>query len=149
MGSFTIHNLLVILFVFPLFAYVIGEDSEGLKEDVRHIRITNKIDPGVDLTFECKSRDDDFGKKVLHYNTYWEFQFRPNFWGTTRYYCWFAWRNEFKWFDIYDHNRDASECRHCVWTIQPDGPCMLNKAENNYDICYFWNRPDRVRSAIP
>jgi hypothetical protein len=105
-----------------------------------HVEIFNDLDGGLDLTVHCKSADVDLGVHVIKSpNDFYEFDFRPNVWGTTLYFCGFQWNgSELKWFDIYDFDRDNHRCSDCFWKIRPDGACQLNYDTNEYDLCFPW-----------
>ncbi|XP_021896925.1 S-protein homolog 2-like [Carica papaya] len=80
-------------------------------------------------------------KKIIPYQGNWVFVFRPDFWGTTLYFCGFTWKNQYHRFDIYVQNRDYPKCsKDCVWHIKPNGPCMLNYDTAKFDICYSWDK---------
>ncbi|KAJ9182383.1 hypothetical protein P3X46_006384 [Hevea brasiliensis] len=103
------------------------------------VNITNDLGADMDLKVHCKSKDDDLGQKLLTYKGYFSFRFRPNAWGTTRFYCLMSWEQVSHWFDIYLDIRDADRCVVCVWSIQTTGPCMLNDKTHHFDICFPWN----------
>ncbi|KAJ0092209.1 hypothetical protein Patl1_25850 [Pistacia atlantica] len=133
MGSFAIH-------LFTLFLLVIllpNCDALNLEDPVE-VHVRNDLVPSVKVIAHCKSKNSDLGERILSYHDSYNFRFRPNFWGTTRFYCSFAWENELHWFDIYKFNRDQSTGKSCQWKITRKGPCMFNR-EMNYKICYIWN----------
>ncbi|KDO59842.1 hypothetical protein CISIN_1g039691mg, partial [Citrus sinensis] len=66
----------------------------------------SNYDAGVDLAVHCKSGDDDLGEQVIPHQGNYGFHFRPNFWGTTLFYCKFAWQNTWKWFHTYIDGRE-------------------------------------------
>ncbi|KAK3221095.1 hypothetical protein Dsin_015065 [Dipteronia sinensis] len=67
----------------------------GLLDPKVHLSIENNMGSGVDLTLHCKSKDDDLGEHKLPNSGKYMFQFRPNYWGTTLFFCSFAWPNAF------------------------------------------------------
>ncbi|BFG14342.1 hypothetical protein CerSpe_006160 [Prunus speciosa] len=99
--------------------------------------IINGLVPKSDVLVHCKSKEDDLGVHLLHYNTTYEFEFKPNIWGTTRFYCSFTWPSRIEWFDIYKHQRD--ELAYCLWMVKPDGPCRYNREHKSFADCYKWN----------
>ncbi|CAH8303316.1 unnamed protein product [Eruca vesicaria subsp. sativa] len=111
----------------------------------RRVDITNKVGDGLTLTFHCKSKDDDLGVQILAPDQMWSFRFRPNFWGTTLFYCNFKWAGESHWFNIYDDDRDGDVGHKpclwyiCGWDIKRSEVCRL---KDNYgkDICYHWKK---------
>jgi hypothetical protein len=118
---------------------VAGQDIGSFKR--ARVEIFNDLGDGLDLTVHCKSKDKDLGVHVIKYpNGFFEFDFKPNFWGTTLYFCGFRWNGgELKWFDIYDFERDHPQCSDCFWKIKPDGACQLNYNTKDYDLCFPWN----------
>ena len=106
------------------------------------LRITNDLGTGANLTHHCKSKDDDLGTHVLAPNQLFEWGFRPNFWGTTLYYCQFWFGSETHWFNIYVEKRDTSRCDDkCWWMVGPIGACLLDSRFGIYDRCEGWNDP--------
>ncbi|GKV35302.1 hypothetical protein SLEP1_g43599 [Rubroshorea leprosula] len=105
-----------------------------------HVVISNDIAPGIDLKIHCKSKDDDLGEQILPNKGTWGFTFRPNFWGTTQFFCSFVWQSNLRYFDAFISERDYNEDHPDVaWTIIPMGPCKFNYATNSSDICFPWN----------
>ncbi|GAY68055.1 hypothetical protein CUMW_261180 [Citrus unshiu] len=82
-----------------------------------------KSNYGVDLAVHCKSGDDDLGEQVIPHQGNYGFHFQPNFWGTTLFYCKFAWQNTWKWFDTYIDGREHRG--YCSSSITAGGPCLL------------------------
>ncbi|RDY10615.1 S-protein-like 29, partial [Mucuna pruriens] len=129
--------------VFFLFVLMLASMSNVFGSDFfaqTHVTITNNLTGHLDLTFHCKSGDDDLGAQVLRYNETFMWKFRPNLLKTTLFFCSFEWKNSPKvWFDIYKTNRDEAVCEEwCCWKIQQTGPCMTF-LDNHHD-CYKWNK---------
>lgn len=106
-----------------------------------HVNIINYLRLGVDLTVHCKSKDDDLGVHVIPPDGSWEFQFRPNFWNSTQYFCKFDWNGGSYWFDIYIQLRDNPYCvKNCDWLIIPNGACRkVEGVPHAVDKCFPWN----------
>lgn len=146
MISFNYRNvmLLLILSIYG-FNIVAGLAEQGFGERTEaHVEIRNDLGHGMDLFVHCKSRDIDVGAHLIHFNKTFSFQFRPNFWGTTLYFCKFWLKNEVHWFDIYNFGRDHKHCSKCLWKINAEGGCQLNFHTNKFDLCYPWNKPRTV-----
>ncbi|OAY55436.1 hypothetical protein MANES_03G154200v8 [Manihot esculenta] len=105
----------------------------------RTINITNELGTNNELRLHCKSKNDDLGEQLLPYKGFWYFKFRPNFWGTTDFYCSMSWEQVSHSFDIYVDSRDDLKCFVCQWIIQATGPCLWNKDTQQFDICFPWN----------
>ncbi|GLT47538.1 hypothetical protein SLA2020_212280 [Shorea laevis] len=128
-----------------LLGFFLARSDAGFRQHKAYVQITNNIGPGIELTYHCKSADDDLGERKLANGAFWGFSFRPNFWGTTQYYCSFAWPGQFQWFDIFITKRDYRDYGNnfdFLWSIVPTGPCRYNIDSKKYDICFPWNKPD-------
>ncbi|XP_010456506.1 PREDICTED: uncharacterized protein LOC104737962 [Camelina sativa] len=104
------------------------------------VRITNRLGDGKQLKLHCKSSDDDLGLHVLAPNSFWSFKFTPKvFYGSTLFFCQFTWLpGQFKWFDIYDDDRDGVRrgipCIYCFWDITKEGPCRFNEKDHAFNM---------------
>ncbi|KAJ1411945.1 Plant self-incompatibility protein S1 [Sesbania bispinosa] len=49
-----------------------------------HVKVVNHLTSNLDLTFHCKSKDDDLGVQLLHPSESWEWSFHASdfFWTT-------------------------------------------------------------------
>ncbi|KAK6941591.1 Plant self-incompatibility S1 [Dillenia turbinata] len=82
----------------PLTVVMGGCPSQAGVFEQTHVQIQNGLDEGVELSVHCKSKNDDLGFHDLPFQADHTFSFRPNFWGTTLFYCSFKWGSEFKHF---------------------------------------------------
>ncbi|KAI9072129.1 hypothetical protein K1719_045906 [Acacia pycnantha] len=128
------------------------------------VEIINMItNPPQSLTFHCKSKDDDIGEqKIFWVGEKFKFHFKPNFIGTTLFYCNFSWPSDTSssshYFDIYVQRRDQRSCvaEHkggvpllCSWKIWKTVACKFNEYSGHYTDCYTWNHPPTmVASSI-
>ncbi|XP_062104482.1 S-protein homolog 5-like [Humulus lupulus] len=99
-----------------------------------------------DLSVHCKSKDDDLGVHILRFNETYSFRFKPNFWGTTLFFCGFRWADQFHWFDIYTPGSDCSLPSACFWSVVANGPCLVDSSPP-FIHCYPWNK-DPLRSKM-
>ena len=131
------HNshLLLVTIIFASFISC----NAGLLRHITNVYVKNGLDGGLDLTLHCKSKNDDLGVQLLHPQQEFKFTFRPNFWGTTQFFCSFAWNGGIHWFDIYIDNRDYDRCKDCYWLVNLNGPCLMSDT-GKYDICYKYNQ---------
>ncbi|CAL2225583.1 unnamed protein product [Prunus armeniaca] len=131
-----IRNVLLLLMVLVLFQTTCGWSFRK-----HSLTVTATNDLGAEMTIHCKSKQDDLGSNLIPIKGKYEFSFRPNFWGTTQFYCSFQWGTEFHYFDIYMGDRDHENCDSykCMWSIIPKGPCMWNYLTGHYDNCKDWN----------
>ncbi|EEF44291.1 conserved hypothetical protein [Ricinus communis] len=120
MFSFTRQDRVLLL----LLLITTALSAEGSHKTL--VRVTNSLDGGADLTLHCKSKDDDLGVHLLHFNGSFQFRFWPNFWGTTKFGCSMEWGGKVHWFDIYRQNRDTDRCGndYCLWIIKDSGPFL-------------------------
>ncbi|EEF44293.1 conserved hypothetical protein [Ricinus communis] len=114
-------------------------DASFIVPKKKTVKITNDLGPKLGLKLHCKSKNDDLGEQQVPYKGSFSFRFRPNPWGTTRFYCQMKWQNIIRWFDIYVDDRDFERCVVCEWRIQASGPCLLNSDTGKFDICFPWN----------
>ncbi|XVF38088.1 hypothetical protein REPUB_Repub20aG0067800 [Reevesia pubescens] len=134
MDCFTKHFSSLILFLLLL----TWCDADLFQHKV-HLQISNHVGEGLNLTVRCKSKDDDLGNHVISYQNKWEFHFRPNFLGSTLFYCSMAWKDAFHWFDIFIYERDYVVCKVCEWSVKPEGPCRFANATNKFEYsCFSW-----------
>ncbi|KDO51589.1 hypothetical protein CISIN_1g047836mg [Citrus sinensis] len=99
-----------------------------------HVKISNKLGNGLDLTLHCKSRDDDLGVHLLHQDESFSFQFHPNIFRSTLFWCSFRWSGQTKSFDIFDGGRDYL-LTDLKWSASPTQICDENKK-----VCYDYNK---------
>ncbi|KAL0551305.1 hypothetical protein IC582_010391 [Cucumis melo] len=139
MSSFStlVFSLLISLFFADL---IIIEGSIFQNKQVT-VNITNAL-KGINnqLTIHCRSGDDDLGFHQLPHLASYAFSFRPNFWGTTLFYCTYEWLGFFHYFDTYKDVRDRIKCNRtlCLWIVFEEAICMFNYETKAYDICYRW-----------
>ncbi|KAL9245900.1 hypothetical protein vseg_019499 [Gypsophila vaccaria] len=134
------------VFITPLFS-LLTENNEEVKISFCHalmpltvVHIANYLDQGATLTVHCNSKDDDLGTQVLEFGRYFEFRFRPNFWGTTRFYCDFSWSGGSQHITIYKYKRDLHRCcDNCVWNVDKMGMHGINKFTGKDDVVFPWN----------
>ncbi|KAL0551251.1 hypothetical protein IC582_010337 [Cucumis melo] len=79
------------------------------------VTIVNEVG-GPLLGIHCRSKQDDLGVNVVSSDKSYSFNFRPNVWGTTLFYCVFEWvKGQPHYFTIYDFKRDGKTCTNCRW----------------------------------
>ena len=147
-NKFLLLMLIIIIIIIIVLFMAPSTESKGVLLAKTHVRLTNKLGKGIDLSLHCKSNDTDFNQTLLHYGEYFEFVFRPYFWGTTRFFCWFHWWSVHHYFDIYLQSRDYDLCGgKCWWVLNNfDGPCLVTPRTTQYAICYRWNKDNHSSS---
>ncbi|KGN61530.1 hypothetical protein Csa_006387 [Cucumis sativus] len=140
MSSFSTFGLS--LFISLLFATIFTIEGKPFQSPPVTVNITNALkDVNNQLTIHCKSGDDDLGVHQLSHLASYAFNFRPNFWGSTLFYCAFDWTGSSHYFNIYQDLRDRAKCNDtlCLWIVGEQGLCMFDYKTNAYDICYTWS----------
>lgn len=152
MASFSKQHLfwlLLLVIIAPTFTYPIITQRrviDSFFQPKTTVVIFNNLG-GDDLTIHCKSKNDDLGTHVIYNNQNYEWKFRPNFWGTTLFFCHFSWVGGAGTYDIYKATRDhnGNRCRHeCDWFVTKNGIEGYSE-KNKYlgvkrekDIVFLW-----------
>ena len=102
-----------------------------------HVQMINILQGKNDLQIHCKSKNDDLGVHIIPFNGNYGFEFTPNFFAETLYFCGFKWDENLHWFDIYVHSRDRFCTNVCTWNISESGPCYI--FDDKSTKCYGWN----------
>ncbi|KAE9600915.1 putative plant self-incompatibility S1 [Lupinus albus] len=105
----------------------------------RHVYIRNDLGNGTLLTVHCKSKDEDLGVHKLHYKKEFKFQFRPNIWGTTLYFCHLTWHGKSHRIDAFDNDRDIFFCKDLKWSVKKHQTCLFNCDTQKYVNCDHHN----------
>jgi len=105
------------------------------------LTVTNSLEGKENLKIHCKSRDDDLGMRVLHFNESAHWRFGTDIFWRTMFSCSFQWgKSPFFHFNVYDQIRDYDVCRDCQWFIKKHGPCRDEPTNNAFTPkCYKWN----------
>ncbi|XP_054805874.1 S-protein homolog 2-like [Prosopis cineraria] len=121
---------------------VVGAAPRGeaaFKIPRRTVNMANDLGRGLDLTVHCKQKGEDLGEHLLHPNETYEFTFRPNFWGTTLYFCRFYWTGASNWLVVFSMQRDHDKCPvGCFWKIRQDKASRLSIKSHAFDDCFDW-----------
>ncbi|KAM6544725.1 hypothetical protein CsatB_025461 [Cannabis sativa] len=126
------------LFVVVIFFSLLSHKSSLCAGEELTVKTTNGL-VDTDLTLHCKSKNDDIGAQLLHYNDSFQFSFTPNVWGTTLFFCSFQWKDELHWFDIFKMKKRKILYLN-EWLVHPNGPCQFDPATYQYTLCYPWNQ---------
>jgi hypothetical protein len=131
------RNVVLLLLWLVLFMTSLNGVAAWAKHDRVFVNISNEVGGGLDLTFSCKSKDDDIGKHTLVPHAYFVFNFKPNFWGTTLFSCSFDWTNNHYTFDIYKFSRDQKKGPNYLWQIRTTGACVLYNGAKDYECNHY------------
>ncbi|XP_057440638.1 S-protein homolog 29-like [Lotus japonicus] len=126
-----ILSVLVIIATDVLIAPVQGFDNPA----ERSVRVINNFTDNsyTQLYVHCHSKDDDLGEHYLSKGQYTEWFFADNIWGTTLFWCHFAWNNVQKSFRVYSTKHDDERGYYCYLAIKEDGAYF-------YDGFQYWNK---------
>ena len=115
-------------------ASLFGKVSVTIINDMRQNNIPTNI------TFHCKSKNDDLGFHTLEFGGRYIFSFRPQLFGATLFFCRFTWQGSLHpyYFDIFDFQRD--DCKTCKWKINKFGACKYRTETMSFDVCLPWNK---------
>ncbi|KAL7106131.1 hypothetical protein ACP275_07G092300 [Erythranthe tilingii] len=88
-----------------------------------HVQVKNELKNGVRMNVHCRSRDDNLGLHNVDSGDAVKWDFTPNFWGTTLFYCdWSEDHSIWYHFDAYNDDKDYRRCHFtCRWMIYGNG----------------------------
>ncbi|GAB2279947.1 hypothetical protein Dimus_014583 [Dionaea muscipula] len=104
-----------------------------------HVSLTNGLGDGLSLTVHCQSdqNHDTIGTVVIADGQTFDWRFKPNFWGTTEWFCNFIWQDAIGTYDIYVYKRDHHLCgKHCQWYINRQG--LFGPGPGSSQIYFSW-----------
>jgi hypothetical protein len=118
---------------------------EGLFQKAR-VFVTIRNDLTVSLSLGCHSSDNNLGSHTLQPSGTFEFTFKPNFRGSTKYVCYFKWiynNGVYVFHDnflLYKYQRDKGGCgTHCLWGINATGATQFAPLKKDFnDHIYLW-----------
>lgn len=88
------------------------------------VQIFNKAKDRSDIVVRCWSSEDDLGPHTLSYDQMYQFPFRTNIWGTTKFRCQVQFKDGF-YRDYLTYRQSRDGCRHCIWHLYEDKACNL------------------------
>ncbi|KAJ4965102.1 hypothetical protein NE237_016951 [Protea cynaroides] len=132
------HGMLVSLIILILMWLC---EFSSVVDAKKHVRITNELAEGLTLTIHCKSKDNDLGVHQLAYNTYFEWSFHENIWGTTLFFCNIQWLHGNADFDAYDAKRSDFACDDCKWFATTDALYFVDSGTGESVLYYAWPPP--------
>jgi hypothetical protein len=115
----------MLVFIIMWVMFMSGSFKSGVEAAFKADRVfvLIKNDLTTPLTLGCHSSEDGIGTRILQTNQTYDFSFRPNFWGSTKFVCDFLWdlngkRITHNNFMIYKYKRDHYVCNtNCTWGI--------------------------------
>ncbi|KAL6973485.1 hypothetical protein U1Q18_027672 [Sarracenia purpurea var. burkii] len=124
--------------VLPLLAFSLCIQSFSAEEV--HVSIKNRLGEGKTMSIHCQSKDNDLGNHTVADGGKFGWDFSPNIWGTTLFYCDLAWDRVGEYhFDAYNFGRDSGRCKsQCLWLVAREGVYGLNGETNLWEFMYNW-----------
>ncbi|CAK9187743.1 unnamed protein product [Ilex paraguariensis] len=107
------------------------------------LRVQNQLG-GPNLTIHCSSSEDDLGIHVLVNDMYFDWHFRPNVWGSTKFKCDLQWEHGSGTYTVYKNDYVQLCPVHCYWYVKPEGPC-LQSDEPDRQFCSPWQGSEAKR----
>lgn len=145
-SSSTTRNVMLLLISMWVMLCMSGFNivaAHFLQEKRAFVEISNNLSQGLDLTVQCKSKNNDLGARKLKRNGTYKFNFRPNFVGTTLFFCKFQWKDPTsredmsRWFNIYDYDRDSRRCKqYCHWMANTTAACLYKGHTEELRKCF-------------
>jgi hypothetical protein len=83
-----------LVFIIMWVMFMSGSFKSGVEGNIfQNSRVFVSIRNGLmtALTLGCHSSDDNLGTKILQTNETFDFNFKPNVWGSTKFVCNFVW----------------------------------------------------------
>ncbi|KAK6936523.1 Plant self-incompatibility S1 [Dillenia turbinata] len=104
-----------------------------------HASVMNRLGGGEILTVHCQSKDTDLGERSVGDGDEYGWEFSPNVWGTTLFYCDLTWDGGSYHFDAYSFGRDSVRCEtQCLWIVSGEGMYGLNGQTGFWEYLYDW-----------
>lgn len=118
-------NLCVFLVVI---FYLSNVGVNSIKFETVYVTVKNSLGPGIQLTAHCRSSEDDIGVHVLEDGQYFGWHFKPNIWGSTKFYCELQSPIHSGDYLLYKYRRDKFICGNkCDYLITPNGICLQGR----------------------
>ncbi|GER38859.1 plant self-incompatibility protein S1 family [Striga asiatica] len=99
--------------------------------------VKNGIESDNSVTIRCYSSDDNLGLHRLSYGAEFGWNFRVNFFGTTKFYCDLVTKSGYGNYGVYDYKISEFCNDFCLWVLTKDGPCLKHK-QDRYEQCQAW-----------
>jgi hypothetical protein len=111
-----------------------------------HLIVVNELSGGKMLFLHCKSEDDDLGKHKIGVREKFSWGFRPNFWGTTHFWCYMHKDKAQATFDVFQMSLwIAQRCNciwydecNCIWIARDDGIYLQNIPNKRDELMLHW-----------
>ncbi|KAL0366605.1 UNVERIFIED_CONTAM: hypothetical protein Sradi_3550600 [Sesamum radiatum] len=133
------QNLLLTIAL--LLTMLITSDANGtLLVDKETVVVKNDIS-GENITIHCYSSEDDLGIHTLPYAANFTWYFHVNIGGSTKFYCDLMTRHGSGNYGVFDLRLEDQCDDYCLWLIQANGPCLVQKVFHGQLYCQPWKKP--------
>ncbi|PIA62404.1 hypothetical protein AQUCO_00200421v1 [Aquilegia coerulea] len=118
-----------------------------------HVFVMNSLGASKKLDIQCSSSEDRLGFRALHDGEIYDWKFRVNFSGSTKFVCFMAWINDNNeilsgTFLIYKHKRDRYKCNgDCLWHVKQSGIYFVDNAGYREEQMFTWPTPPPSKSS--
>lgn len=132
------HKLILLAILLVPFLLVGNADSPPKVT----VNITNSLPSNKALKLHCRSKEHDYGIKVLENKKSYALKFDPSSVKTTTVSCDFVWDEIIHGYPMYDSSRDT--CKQCNWIIRHSEayegivPCMQKDNTAAEPHCFYW-----------
>ncbi|CAL0311195.1 unnamed protein product [Lupinus luteus] len=101
------------------------------------VHIINSLANSINLKVHCKSKDNDLGFHDVTFGNIYKFEFGPNIFGTTLFFCTFQWNDKVHTVTVYNAATDDKRCmKNCYWIVQQNQVCT--KGDDGTQDCFPW-----------
>lgn len=147
MNDFNRHAFLFVCAALALSAPCLAnfhEDKWELRPVRWHVHVVNNLGAGKTLFAHCQSKNDDIGNRTIAPGAEITWSFKPNFFGTTLYWCYTRMDHEHTAFDVYweesKHNWLRYRCNYkeCFWIAKDDGFYIRVIPEKRDELIHKW-----------
>lgn len=139
------RNILFLVFCIQsllLLSPIDNASTAELFQPYVRVQVFNKLPEESELTIHCKSKENDLGRQVIKARGFYDFSFRPNFFGGTLFFCGVTWNKNNTEIepDIYVQKRDTERClTRCAWDVNAKGLLGYREDNGENDITYEWS----------
>ncbi|GMH28391.1 hypothetical protein Nepgr_030234 [Nepenthes gracilis] len=103
------------------------------------VSLTSRMGVASYMVVRCWSSERDVGLRKLADGQSYEWRFRPNIWGSTKYVCSLAWQKGTLTNRFYQYDRDIHRCDDdCRWFMNSTGIYGMLKGSDVVDIIFPW-----------
>lgn len=120
------NNLVDKIFLALAFTAIISlSNANVFQQHEVNVTVKNALGPDLVVQAHCFSSEDDIGTHTLVNGQTFQWHFRPNIWGSTKYECHLESKFSNGDYLLYSFRRDDDFCgKECVYNITPEGICL-------------------------